>query len=165
MARYRSLASALTALDERVRENLFIVVSSNIEDQRRQYTQAVQNWHDKPLYTRKLLATKDLITGQVMMGGSEDAQKHWIWTDQGTKPHKIRAKNVPTLKFQTGFAPKTRAVAQSNVGSGRSFGAWRSPIEVDHPGTKARRFTKTWTVKRRLIFRQNVIVALKRASR
>ena len=68
----------------------------------------------------------------------------WEWTDKGTKPHKIRAKNVTRLKFQTAYSARTAPVAKANVGTGRSSGPWVSPVEVNHPGTKARKFTVTF---------------------
>lgn len=65
----------------------------------------------------------------------------YIWVDIGTKgPYPITAKNFPRLKFQTGFIAKTTP-GRLTSGIGATFGDWASPVEVEHPGIKPRRFS------------------------
>lgn len=68
----------------------------------------------------------------------------WGYVDKGTKPHEIAAKNVPLLKFQTGYSARTAPVAKHAQGTGQSFGPWVATAVVQHPGTEARKFTQTW---------------------
>ncbi len=79
--------------------------------------------------------------------GSDKAVLKWVWIDEGTRPHKIRAKNAPLLKFRSGFSPKTLPNKIASFPSG-SFGSFVSKKEVNHPGTKPRNFT-TIVVRRR----------------
>lgn len=67
----------------------------------------------------------------------------WIYVDKGTKPHEIAAKNVPLLKFQTGYSARTAPVAKYNQGTGTANGAWVTKAVVQHPGNEARKFTET----------------------
>ena len=79
--------------------------------------------------------------------GSDKAVLKWVWIDEGTRPHKIRAKNAPLLKFRSGFSPKTLPNKIASFPSG-SFGSFVSKKEVNHPSTKPRNFT-TIVVRRR----------------
>jgi len=64
------------------------------------------------------------------------------WTDQGTKPHIIRAKNAPMLVFKSGYRAKSKPKSLSPViGGGKASGSWISKKVVHHPGTTARDFT------------------------
>lgn len=143
------MTAALLSIDKRLREGFLIAIDTNLDDLQRLYTQAVMNWKGKPVFVKEVENGKTAIVGRIRIEGSEENALHWLWTDEGTKPHVIAAKRVPRLKFQTGFNPKTRAIAQGNVGDGKKFGAWTTPEIVNHPGTEARKFTETWVKKQR----------------
>lgn len=149
MPTHKSVTQALLSIDKRLRQGFLVAIDNNTKILQTYYVLAVANWKGKPVFKRETEVTRDLMIGRIKIEGSEENALHWLWTDEGTKPHTITAKRVPRLKFQVGFNPKTRAVAQSSVGDGSKFGAWVNPITVDHPGTEARNFTKTWAKKQR----------------
>lgn len=102
----------------------------------------VRDWTDRPSFGIDIQMTPAFETVKVYPKGRH--AKLWLFVDRGTKPHKIRAKNKPRLKFQTAHSARTAPVARANVGTGRSSGPWVAPIEVNHPGSKARDFDKTF---------------------
>lgn len=59
----------------------------------------------------------------------------------GTRPHKIRAKNGPSLGFYaTGFRPKSRRRWLGSNKGRRADKDFIRPVEVNHPGTEAREY-------------------------
>lgn len=78
------------------------------------------------------------------MGSSADVRvvtddKPFMYVNEGTRPHAIRAKNGGRLAFHSGFMAKTMpGVLQS--GAGFSGGPMVYRQEVWHPGTQARHF-------------------------
>lgn len=134
--------------------------------QRKELKKTVRTWRDKPRFEslvgleRKAGGSAMVVTGPV---GSDKAVAHWVWTDQGTRPHTIVARRAPTLKFRAGFVAKTRPRRFSSR-RGRSFGPWRSPRMVRHPGTKPREWTKLLAKKRKKPFDKRMQDAMKRGA-
>ena len=64
----------------------------------------------------------------------------YAYVDKGTRPHTIKARRVPVLRFTLGGRPKTR---QNYIASykGSKGKQWVSKKEVHHPGSKPRNFT------------------------
>lgn len=125
-----------------VAQRLEKVLQSEGEAIAKEYRKTVATWANKPKFeTLTDTSGGDLI---ILVGptGNADAIKHFEWTDQGTKPHIIRAKNAPRLAFRTGFTAKTRAKVIGS-GPGGTSGALTRPQVVNHPGTEAREFTQT----------------------
>lgn len=94
------------------------------------------------------LRKNDAIVLVAPVGNVEGIRK-WIWLDGGTKPHPIKAKNVPNLIFRDGrgFTPKTKVKVFAS-GPGANTGQWVKKKEVRHPGIDAREWSKE-IVKRR----------------
>lgn len=64
----------------------------------------------------------------------------WRWIDEGTrKNYPITAKNVPLLKWQGPYHPKTKPGVISSTMGGRGK-VWVSKRTVIHPGIEARNF-------------------------
>jgi len=63
----------------------------------------------------------------------------YVYVNDGTRPHDIRPRNAPRLRFQTGYKPKT-VVRQIASRSGGSFGPTVYSLGVRHPGTEGRHF-------------------------
>ncbi len=102
----------------------------------------VKNWKHKPKFQAKKTIKPDVIAVTVFPTGEN--KKIWRFVDKGTKPHVIKAKNAPNLIFQTGYKPKTLASPARTVsGGGKSIGPIVSKKQVNHPGSKARKFTET----------------------
>jgi len=110
----------------------------------------VANWRNKPKFTVEA-ALNAIISGALtvryIVKGTDLARNIWRWLNEGTKPHKIRAKNAPTLVFQWGgpgsYNPKTKpggATLQYGGPGTVSGGETHRPVEVDHPGNEAREF-------------------------
>jgi hypothetical protein len=70
----------------------------------------------------------------------------YIWVNDGTKRHPIKAKNAKALAFSLGGAPKTRAGVIGS-GPGHGGGAIAFAKSVMHPGIKPRRFNKAIKTK------------------
>lgn len=90
------------------------------------------------------------------------------WTDLGTRPHPIDPKpsnRRGLLIFQEGYSPKTLPIARAHVGDGQPHGDWASRQHIDHPGTKARRFSETIRQRTYPKFRQTIENAMRRIER
>lgn len=86
------------------------------------------------------LTTKEatVLTGPT---GSIKAVQKWKWLDEGTRPHVIRAKRAPLLKYRLGYNPGTRPGTLTTRGSYYIGAHWRSAKIVHHPGTEAREWS------------------------
>lgn len=124
----------------------------------------VSDWNGKPRFLATVDNSADGQIDLVMRVQGQHADK-WVWTDNGTEPHEIRARNVPRLKFQEGYNARTLPVARFRQGNGRSFGAWRTPVKVDHPGTAAREFTKTYAEQNAQAIRRRILERMQRELR
>jgi hypothetical protein len=103
------------------------------------------------------------LTGQdaiVLIGpaGNPEGAQKWVWLDEGTRPHVIRAKNAPNLVFQTGFTPKTKVKTFSSS-AGSSSPPWRATKQVKHPGIEARQWSKEIVKRRRKPFTRRILKA------
>lgn len=125
-----------------VKREIERVLKSEGREIAQEYRKTVKSWTNKPSF-EVLTDTKggDLI---ILVGptGDEAAVNHFVWTDLGTKPHVIRAKNKPRLFFGTsgGKAKTAPGVIGSSAGA-RAGKPFTAPLVVNHPGTEPRRFT------------------------
>jgi len=71
-----------------------------------------------------------------------DDKEIWGYVSGGTRAHTITARRAPRLKFRTGYFPKTLPANAFFKGPGIATGEYRSPLSVNHPGTKAREFER-----------------------
>lgn len=101
----------------------------------------------------------------VMTGptGETFAVQKWVWTDKGTKPHRIRARNAPRLKFMLNFIPSTKPGSFSSTVAAY-WPPWTSPLEVLHPGTDPRGWSEALSKSRKRPFRRAMFKAMKKAS-
>jgi hypothetical protein len=92
-----------------------------------------QTWQHRPRFTivrktgERIVSTNDEVYGYV---------------DHGTRAHVIRARGNKPLSFKTGYRAKTspgRIASSSGSASGSNVFA----RAVNHPGTKARKFSET----------------------
>jgi hypothetical protein len=120
----------------------------------------VRSWSHKPTFRAEYNKSASFKTVKVVAQGRYKAI--WGYVDLGTKPHVIRAKNKPFLAFQTGYSARTAPIAKFNQGTGQKFGAWKRKKEVNHPGTKARKFTETFFKELSPPFPDRIQAAVKR---
>lgn len=119
---------------ERAVEN---ALTNRAEDIRIDFLVTTQTWRRRPEFRirrrvmGRMIYTQDSIYGYVSLG---------------TKPHIIKAKYAPALRFyRTGFKPKTRRrVIASYAGqvANADLTLVYPPKVVHHPGTEARDFHK-----------------------
>jgi hypothetical protein len=128
---------------------------------KREFEKTTATWKGaKPTFEIAIgLTGKDAIVLVGPAGDQEGAQK-WVWLNDGTEPHPIRAKNVPNLIFRDGrgFKPKTKVKTFSS-GPGANVGKWVKKPAVQHPGIEARDWTGEIAKKRRKPFTKNMIKA------
>ena len=96
------------------------------------FKRTTKTWKRQPLFTVK----EDGEFARIV--GTEN--EIYDYVTHGTPPHVIRARNAPNLAFPaTGFVPMTIPMVvdsfAGNPGSGTVYAK-----EVQHPGTKARKF-------------------------
>lgn len=156
----------LIQTDKRLRAELHGALEITARELKTDHENAVSDWKHKPRFLIRKVIKKDRL--DYWVGADRRRKKEaliWLWVDEGTRPHKIRAKNAPMLRFQTGYSARTAPVALAHVGDGQAHGDWRSKQEVNHPGTDAREFTVTFRRKTEPKFRKRVENALRRAVR
>lgn len=114
----------------------------------------VANWKNKPDWAYKISVKPDAIrvivnlTRPKQVEGSDiNTNTLWKFIDKGTKPHRIKAKKAPLLKFKSGgkgsYQAKTGANPARYGGPGRVTNPqWVSKKEVQHPGFPGREFEK-----------------------
>ena len=128
------------------------IVAETIRDTafKKEPEKIVSNWENQPKFTLEV-ALNAIIQGALTVGyivkGSKLAQNIWGWLGKGTRPHKIRARNAPSLAFQWGgpgsYKAKTKpgGATLSFGGPGSvSGGTTHRPMEVNHPGNEPRHF-------------------------
>lgn len=94
-----------------------------------------QTWRDE----NKATFTIDKQPGKRIVHTSD---KPYIYVDQGTKPHVIRAKNAKRLAFQAHYTPKTSPRWIGSRAGGPSGPMVYTP-QVNHPGFEGRAFGET----------------------
>ncbi len=95
------------------------------------YQKTTRTWRHKPrFYPRRTARGVTINTDSDI----------YLWTDYGTKPHIIKAKNAPMLVFRWPYkaATKPRVIGSINAQYGAN---WARKLLVHHPGTKPRHFT------------------------
>lgn len=146
-----SLKQTLIRQDKEVRKELRGEMQAVAQEMADWLTIAVRGWKTvKVRFAARVEIRPDRIVAFADVAGSGKTIFGYI--DRGTgkygpqkKAYKIPKSVTPgkVVKFQTGYKPKTAAVAQINVGPGRATGRWVSAKQVTHPGIQARKFTVT----------------------
>lgn len=122
---------------------------------KKDFDDIVAGWKHKPNFIMQ--RTRNTVAVTVKGPNA----KVWGYVDQGVKPHIIRAKNKPLLKFRGGkYSAKTRAGNSKYRGPGTSSGGWVSKKQIRHPGSVARQFTRIirnkWERQGRAVLRENL---------
>jgi len=115
---------------------------------------------DKPTFKFELSFAGGDVTLLIGPGGNTHGAQKWVWLNEGTKPHIIRARNAPLLRFRTTFVPKTK-VGVFASGPGRIAPPWRSTFSVNHPGNAAREWSSKIVQRRKKKFRVTILQAAK----
>lgn len=142
MAKRPSMKSLLQKQKKFAEQEVDYELRATGQELRTDHEKVVRDWTHKPTFRAEVQNTPAFKTVRILPKGKY--ANIWVYVDQGTKPHKIRARNKPYLAFQTGYSARTAPIAKYNKGTGQRFGAWVQKKEVNHPGTKARKFSKTF---------------------
>jgi hypothetical protein len=144
---------------DKVRLNILNELRAEGRIIKKEFEKTTTTWKGaKPTFKIAIgLTGQDAIVIVGPAGDTEGAQK-WVWLDEGTKPHVIKAKNVPNLKFRTNFTPKTKVKTFSSR-KGSIKPPWRSTPQVRHPGIEARDWTGEIAKRRRKPFTKRIIKA------
>ncbi len=119
------------------------------------FRKTTRTWNDKPAFQKQgPKAGRDGLEVNVFTN-----HEVYFYVTRGTRAHIIRPMRAPSLRFRTGFSPKTRVrVIGSRAGS--RFGPTVFAKQVSHPGTKAREFDKEIASRREKTLNKLVRVAL-----
>jgi hypothetical protein len=129
----------------------------------------VARWEHKPKFVIKKKITPTVILFTVEATGKK--KEIFLYVDQGTgkfgsKKRSYQIPKVPkpetTLRFRTGYSPKTKPVGKFNVGPGKASGGWVSAKKVIHPGIKGRKFTNSFIDELTPSFPERITEATKR---
>lgn len=131
---------------------------------RRELKRTVSTWRgDRPDFEFTISLAGGDASLLVAPSGNAEGVKKWYMLDGGTRPHVIRAKQAPRLRFYAkGFRAKTRP---NWVGAGtgqRADQAFRQPQQVFHPGTKPRNWVSVVVARRYYTHVQNMMAAMER---
>jgi hypothetical protein len=105
----------------------------------------VANWSKKTktiFGSNVVLSIFKGIAVEFLSKGAKRRRLVWMWVDKtGTKPHKIKKKKKPKLRFRGDYQSKTKPNPPRHGGPGKATGGWFSVDEVNHPGFPPRNFT------------------------
>lgn len=141
-----------------VQRRLQVALNKEAKIIRREYEKTTATWNDPPKFEIITDISGNDVSVLVGPTGTDMQINKFVWTDEGTKPHVIKAKNAPALVFQTGYSPKTLPNKIASFPAGR-FGEFVRVQSVNHPGTEPRNFTKIIIARRRKPFTQAMITA------
>jgi hypothetical protein len=123
--KYQTMARQMPTL---IREAMLDVAGEAKTD----FEKTVETWKNKPKFRIDERSRSYTVA-------TDDEVYHFV--DKGTKPHPIDPVNASMLAFRGGYQAKTtpRVIASR---SGGASGPVIYTSHVDHPGTKARNFSK-----------------------
>ena len=131
----------------------------------KEYQRTITTWKGaKPKFISLIGLERGDGHASVLTGpsGSTLGVQKWVWLDEGTKAHIIKARNRPRLVFrQGGFRAKTSIGNLDSSGGAAATGPKRFAKQVNHPGIKARGWTKLLQKRREHPFRDAMIKAVK----
>jgi len=126
----------------------------------KEYQKTTEHWKHKVAFSGQL--TERGIATKIEVGYNDEV---YGYVDEGTRPHVIRPKSAGgVLAFPSSSAPKTRP------GSLKSTAGTRGSVDVftrkvNHPGTKAREFSKQIKSKMEPILESDMQAAMGRGAK
>jgi hypothetical protein len=111
--------------------------------QKKVIAQTTKHWKGtKPKFEVLLEYDGDDAVLVIGPSGPEKGVWKWRWIDEGTRRHPIVARRAKRLAFRSGFRSGSTPGTLRTRAS-KSWGAWRRPVAVMHPGIKARNWSTT----------------------
>jgi len=132
-----------------------------------EFDKVVSNWKHKPIFQGRKFVTADAIWVNIFPTGIN--KLIYTYVTKGTRPHVIRAKNVPYLVFMWGGPGSYKA----KTGTGGTFGGPGIVVggeltvrrQVNHPGNAARNFESVILKKEKQWYSRTMENAWRRAIR
>jgi hypothetical protein len=118
----------------------------------REYSITTRTWKHKVRFEMQIFPDGQMIVG------TDDEKFGYV--DKGTRPHIIRPRLAKALRFNTVFRAKT-VPNQMTSRPGLSSPPVAVRMEVHHPGTKPRNFTKLMAKRSSTRFSRNMAKAMK----
>lgn len=159
---------------KQVRLNILNVLRAEGKIVKKELEKTTATWEgDKPTFEIAIGLTGQDAIVLIGPGGNQKGAQKWVWLDQGTKPHQIKAKNPriikrdgktiimpPMLTFRDGrgFRSKTKVKTFASR-KGANTGSWVNKKEVKHPGNEAREWSITIVKQRKKPFTKAIIEA------
>jgi hypothetical protein len=140
---FKQVVKALEAAQQRAAKELLA-----------DYQKTTQTWDNQPAWTVRVSRREIAVFTK---------SEVWNWVDKGTRPHTIRVRRAKALAFASGYTAKTRPgsiIAQPGGPSGDT----RFAIEVEHPGTKPRRFSDRLRAKWKTKWPRDLQAAITKAG-
>lgn len=126
---------------------------------RKDFEKTVATWSNRSKPTFKKVVTQTAAAMSVEVSTDSDIYRY---VSKGTKKHVIKSKKAKSLRFRTGYSPKTRVGSLTSGGGGAS-GEFVSAKKVQHPGTKARKFPELIVKVRKDDVRKRLQAAINQA--
>lgn len=159
MTKLKSIDSILKKQRDFILAETFSAIYDTGVELQNEHRKVIRDWTHKPGFRVQSSRKPGLYTIKIVPTGRYAPIYGYV--DKGTKPHIIAAKNVPLLHFQTGYSARTAPVAKYNQGTGTASGAWVAKAQVNHPGTEAREFSKTFLEELSPTFGERIMAAIK----
>lgn len=118
----------------------------------REYTITTRTWKRKVRFEVNIFPDGEMVIGT--------DNPIFGYVDEGTRPHIIRPRLAKALRFNTVFRAKT-VPNQITARPGMSAPPVAIRMEVHHPGTEARNFTKLIAKRSETRFSKNIAKAMK----
>jgi len=123
------------------------------------YKAITETWEHKVVWDTAI----SLMGGPTIIIGSDDQILRWL--NDGTPPHDIpKRRGAKTLKFQSGFIPKTSPGWIGSRKGGKS-GDYVKRKRVRHPGFEARNYEKVLGDKWKPRFKRRMEQAMRDAAK
>lgn len=145
------------------KRSLWSALRAEAKEHKKMLEGTCSNWTEKPNFKTKFIEKGNDVTASTSPSGNPKVVQKWYWVNNGTKRHPISAKKAPTLRFRTGYVPRTNPKLATSGKSSR-FGPWVTPKSVNHPGIKPRDFIGTIQRMREKRFETRMYSAMKWAA-
>lgn len=148
-------------------ETFKVVLRQEGEETRQDYKLPVQTWKGaKPFFDSRVTITSTVGKVFTRPTRNKEGIKKFNILDLGARPHTIRARRARRLRFrQGGFVAKTSPGRLESSGGKVATGPIRRPVQVRHPGIKARGWTELILKRRQKRFPLLVKEAIRKQAK
>jgi hypothetical protein len=155
-------------IQDQIKRELVPVAQAHVEERNK----VTSDFEHEIKFGYRINATDKQVTLTILLKNEGEAVSEgfsiedlWKSLDKtGTRPHVIRAKNTPRLRFQTNYQPHTRPIGRSG-GLGRATGSIVFARQVNHPGYAPRKFSEVINKRLRRSFEQAIDRGIKLGAR